>query len=66
MGLAFYVPENPLLSRIGELERQVKAEKAKVFCEQCNGKGYGVCDAGFRQSISTCSKCQGEGKYIPR
>ena len=53
---------NPLLSENKELKRELKREKEKIICKECNGRGslteYGP---GTLMSISNCYKCNGLG-----
>lgn len=66
IGMAFYVPENPLAGELKKVTAALKAEKEKVFCKVCKGKGSITEAFGTgRVSISTCYKCNGEGKHNP-
>lgn len=47
--------------RIKELEQELKNEKNKSVCTECNGKGYTV-SGGVRYSEHRCRYCNGEGK----
>ena len=48
-----------------DLERQLRAEREKVHCRACNGRGRIIDDVGYRSSNSQCFKCNGEGKHKP-
>ncbi len=61
-GMAFPVPENPLISELKTVKAELKREKEKVFCEECKGNGSITTAWGSRQSTSRCWKCHGEGK----
>lgn len=46
---------DPLVKENEELKKNLDIERNKVFCKNCNGKGY---DLG-----SQCWKCNGYGRY---
>lgn len=65
IGMAFYLPENPMAGEIAGLQKALKKEKEKVGCRRCNGNGYITSNFGDRSSTSQCDKCHGEGKHAP-
>jgi len=64
-GQAFYTPPNPMIRELDETKKLLAAEKAKVGCPTCRGKGYVVENFMNRSSTSQCDKCHGEGKITP-
>jgi hypothetical protein len=62
--MAFYAPSSSELyqPRIDKLERDLKAEREKVFCKTCGGTGRLIESFGTRSSDSQCYKCNGNGK----
>ena len=62
--MAFYSPSSSEIyqPRIDKLERDLKAEREKVFCKTCSGTGRLIESFGTRSSDSQCYKCQGDGK----
>lgn len=65
IGMAFHVPENPLRSELDQVKRDLKNERDKVLCPDCGGKGWIVEYGPYHSSESQCSKCRGEGRYLP-
>jgi hypothetical protein len=65
MGMAFHVPENPLIGELARTQAALKLEKSLVHCKRCNGAGRLVSHFGTFQSDSQCWKCHGEGKHKP-
>ena len=63
IGLAFYVPENPMISEVARLNTELKDEREKVICRECSGYGRIITYWGTRQSNSECRKCAGEGRH---
>lgn len=68
-GQAFYAPpisEHPVFAQVKELERQLNEEKEKVVCSICGGTGKetGLVGTSHRY-ISTCWKCNGDGRHKP-
>ena len=50
---------------IKRLSLELKKEKQKVYCEECNGKGYVLERCGpTRTATFDCSNCGGEGSYV--
>lgn len=56
-----YIP-NPLVSENEDLKRELKKERDKVFCKECNGKGRIFQQGPYHSSDSECGKCRGEGR----
>ncbi len=65
IGLAFHVPENPLIPEVANLKRELKKEREKVTCDECHGTGNIITYGGTLQFQSSCLQCNGEGRYIP-
>lgn len=66
-GMAFYSPPagEHLNSEIERLKRELKIERAKVVCPECDGRGRLIYNYGPWGVNSHCSKCNGEGKCAP-
>jgi DnaJ-class molecular chaperone len=64
-GMAFHAPsENPLCDELSKAKAELRAEKEKVCCRVCHGKGSITVPFGVgRVSISSCYSCNGEGKH---
>jgi hypothetical protein len=58
-GMAFHSPPagEHMRNEILELKRELSAERAKVICVPCNGKGS--------SRNGRCWKCNGEGRHAP-
>lgn len=56
---------NPLEADNKRLAQELKTEKEKVFCKDCNGTGTEYSQGPYHCSISSCWKCNGEGKVKP-
>jgi len=54
---------NPLAVENKTLKAKLKQEKNKVVCAYCNGAGYIRTNGPSHYSESSCSKCNGEGRY---
>lgn len=63
IGLAFYTPENPLISEIEELKLKLEYERSLVHCEECNGRGRIQLWGPYHGSNSECHICHGRGKH---
>ena len=50
-------------NEIAELKKQVQAERDKIQCKPCGGKGYIVEYGPCHSSESTCWKCRGNGRH---
>lgn len=64
-GMAFYSPPSPEPSEIKRLEEELRKERSKVFCPDCNGRGRLQYNAGPWGVNTDCFKCSGEGKLLP-
>lgn len=53
---------NPLSHENQELRRELEAERKKVTCYVCDGKGHLTTYGWVRSSSSICYKCRGEGR----
>ena len=53
---------NPLRLENQRLKEQLEKERNKQVCPDCSGTGEDVSHGPFHTAISTCSKCNGEGK----
>ncbi len=56
---------NPLAEENRRMEEELKKEKDKVFCRNCNGYGRVIENFGIRSSDTECWICHGEGKHLP-
>lgn len=65
IGMAFHQPASPYPREIKMLEAKLKAEREKVGCLPCNGRGRIVDQAGPWATNTQCWKCHGEGKHAP-
>lgn len=54
---------NPLSEEVDRLKKELRNEKDKVFCEECNGKGMIVSPGPYHSGVSQCHKCNGEGRH---
>lgn len=63
-GMAFYSPPagEHLSSEIKKLERELKQERSKVHCRECDGRGRITTQGPYHSSNSQCWKCNGEGR----
>ena len=52
---------NPLSLEIESLRSELKKEKDKVICDECNGKGRIITNGPVHSYNSSCSKCRGDG-----
>jgi len=64
-GMTFHQPENPMISELSKLNRELIKERSKIGCSLCGGKGRITEYSGPWESTSTCPRCHGEGKHIP-
>lgn len=44
------------------LKKDLKTERDKVVCPDCNGRGFIATNICCRRSYSSCSKCNGIGR----
>lgn len=56
---------NPIRLDNDRLKKELIAEREKVICKECGGKGYFMTYGGTFQSEHTCHKCNGEGRHSP-
>jgi hypothetical protein len=55
---------NPLITEIKNLKNELKKEKNKTICKECNGKGSVISHGPYHYSESNCHYCNGTGfKY---
>ncbi|MGO9474524.1 MAG: hypothetical protein ACLPWS_14175 [Rhodomicrobium sp.] len=64
-GMAFHQPESPYPGEIDCLTRELKQERSKVTCLECNGSGRIITLGPYHSGNSQCWKCRGEGKVLP-
>lgn len=53
---------NPLKEENERLLREIKKERDKIHCEECNGRGRITTQGPHHSSNSECWKCMGEGR----
>lgn len=63
IGQAFYQPESPLIGENENLRRELRTERDKVLCRDCNGRGRIITQGPYHSFDSQCSKCRGEGRH---
>ncbi len=56
---------NPLRKENDRLTRDLHAEREKISCGVCGGKGNITTDGPCHSATSQCWKCIGEGRYSP-
>jgi hypothetical protein len=66
IGLAFYVPENPLKSENDTLSRKLRWERELEGCGECAGRGRLSYNTGPWAVNTGCHVCHGAGKVHPR
>lgn len=66
VGMAFYTPENPLISENDTLKRKLRWERELTGCHECGGNGRLSYRAGPWWSNTECHVCSGDGKVHPR
>lgn len=66
-GMAFYQPSSSdhYQPKIDKLKRELKIERSKEHCRECNGRGRIYTQGRYHGSDSQCPKCHGEGKRLP-
>ena len=57
-----FIP-SPVNTEIEKLKKELKREREKTICRECNGSGRIITYGGTFQSDSQCYKCNGSG-YI--
>ncbi len=65
MAMGYECIPNPLSAENARLAKQVKAERDKVHCKECDGHGSITSHGYSHSATSQCWKCRGEGRYIP-
>lgn len=53
---------NPLESENDALRKELKKERSKEHCRECDGTGRIITYGGTMQCDTQCWKCRGEGK----
>lgn len=61
--MAYAPVENPYPREIQRLEKELKRERGKVICRECNGHGRITIQGPYHSSNSQCSKCRGDGRH---
>jgi hypothetical protein len=63
-GMAFYSPPagEHLRSEIDSLKRELRKEREKEHCRECDGRGSITTPGPYHSSTSRCWKCNGEGR----
>ena len=56
---------NPLQSERDDLARKLEAEREKVHCKTCGGRGRIITTGPYHSSDSECWKCRGDGRHAP-
>lgn len=62
-GMAFYQPEHPAVGELARTQAELKAERALVFCVECQGSGRLRYNSGPWAVDTQCHKCNGNGKH---
>lgn len=55
---------NPLIIENEKLTKELKVEREKVHCRECEGSGWTTTLGPYHSSTSRCYKCNGEGKVL--
>lgn len=45
------------------LKRELQAEREKVICDECGGRGDITTQGPYHSGTSSCWKCRGEGRH---
>ncbi len=63
-GMAFYSPPagEHYRSEIDRLNRELKKERDKRHCRECDGRGRIITPGPYHSSDSQCWQCHGEGR----
>ena len=56
---------NPLTDDNERLKRELRNERDKILCPDCRGSGSITIQGPCHSATSECSKCHGEGRYLP-
>ena len=66
-GMAFYQPSGPSQIEIDlkETRRLLAAERDKIICRDCNGRGRIITQGPYHSSNMHCDKCNGDGRHAP-
>lgn len=66
-GMSHYQPSSSdrYQPQIDKLKRELAAERDKVHCQRCDGRGREITQGPYHGSNSQCSKCHGEGRHAP-
>lgn len=56
---------SPQTLEVQRLERELKTERDKVQCVECDGTGWITSHGPYHSATSQCYKCQGEGRVSP-
>lgn len=49
-------------SEVERLKRELKIERGKILCSNCKGAGNIVIPGPYHVGVSTCGRCNGEGR----
>lgn len=66
IGVAFYVPENPMIGENERLTRKLRWERELEACGDCSGSGRLKYQAGPWAVNGSCTRCGCSGKVHPR
>jgi len=53
---------NPLEDENKELKRELRIERDKILCKECNGSGSITIHGPVHSGTSQCSDCRGDGR----
>lgn len=48
-----------------DLRKEVRREREKIICRECNGRGRIITQGPYHSSNSQCWKCRGAGRHAP-
>lgn len=48
-----------------DLKKEIRREREKVTCRQCNGTGTEVSYGPYHMATTRCFKCNGDGRHDP-
>lgn len=63
MAFGYDAIPNPLQEENRKLQAEIKAERDKVICELCHGKGRIITPGPYHSSDSECPRCRGDGRH---